>query len=265
MKNHKYMLAMLLSSSLLVGCQGDFLNLPSETSLSTAVYYKSQSDFEQAINGAYAPLRDLYNGTYGAWAMGEMRSDNTTYKYNPNDRGTIEAEFVKNFLDDATNGVPRSKYVIDYRIISRVNHLLEPIDAVSFDQKIKDNIKGQAYFLRALAYFDLVQYFGSVPIHLKPAKTQADTSQPLASVEDVYKQIIADAGQAVFGELYLARLGGEGGVPVEVQQGGCGLGPDARKESVRFCHLQGGQAGVERLQLPTALGGELGAEAVGAN
>ena len=66
MKNHKYMLAMLLSSSLLVGCQGDFLNLPSETSLSTAVYYKSQSDFEQAINGAYAPLRDLYNGTYGA-------------------------------------------------------------------------------------------------------------------------------------------------------------------------------------------------------
>ena len=34
MKNHKYMLAMLLSSSLLVGCQGDFLNLPSETSLS---------------------------------------------------------------------------------------------------------------------------------------------------------------------------------------------------------------------------------------
>lgn len=170
MKNHKYMLAMLLSSSLLVGCQGDFLNLPSETSLSTAVYYKSQSDFEQAINGAYAPLRDLYNGTYGAWAMGEMRSDNTTYKYNPNDRGTIEAEFVKNFLDDATNGVPRSKYVIDYRIISRVNHLLEPIDAVSFDQKIKDNIKGQAYFLRALAYFDLVQYFGSVPIHLKPAR-----------------------------------------------------------------------------------------------
>ena len=102
--------------------------------------------------------------------------------------GTIEAEFVKNFLDDATNGVPRSKYVIDYRIISRVNHLLEPIDAVSFDQKIKDNIKGQAYFLRALAYFDLVQYFGSVPIHLKPAKTQADTSQPLASVEDVYKR-----------------------------------------------------------------------------
>ena len=262
MKNHKYMLAMLLSSSLLVGCQGDFLNLPSETSLSTAVYYKSQSDFEQAINGAYAPLRDLYNGTYGAWAMGEMRSDNTTYKYNPNDRGTIEAEFVKNFLDDATNGVPRSKYVIDYRIISRVNHLLEPIDAVSFDQKIKDNIKGQAYFLRALAYFDLVQYFGSVPIHLKPAKTQADTSQPLASVEDVYKQIIADAGQAVVGELHLAPVICQQGAAAV--QGGVGLGPDAGQTLVRLCTLQSGQAGVQRGQCTAALGGEPGAKAVGA-
>ena len=66
MKNHKYMLAMLLSSSLLVGCQGDFLNLPSETSLSTAVYYKSQSDFEQAINGAHAPYVPLYKSRKGA-------------------------------------------------------------------------------------------------------------------------------------------------------------------------------------------------------
>ena len=49
--------------------------------------------------------------------------------------------------------VPRPKYVIDYRIISRVNHLLEPIDAVSFDQKIKDNIKGQAYFTSGIGLF----------------------------------------------------------------------------------------------------------------
>ena len=85
MKNHKYMLAMLLSSSLLVGCQGDFLNLPSRTSLSTAVYYKSQSDFEQAINGAFS-FAICITGTYGAWAMEQNAQDNTTYKYNPNDR-----------------------------------------------------------------------------------------------------------------------------------------------------------------------------------
>ena len=106
----------ILFASLLGSCD-NFLDIPSETSLSSEVYYKSQSDFEQGINGAYALLRDLYSGSNGAWAMGELRSDNTTYVYNPTDRGTISAEFVKDFLDDANNSVPYHKYVTNYSII----------------------------------------------------------------------------------------------------------------------------------------------------
>jgi len=177
-------------------CKKDFLNLASPTSLSTPVYFKTQADFESAINGAYAPSRGLYNGNNGAWAMGELRSDNTTYKYNPNDRGTIQAEYVKDFTDQNTNPVPQSKYVIDYTIIARANQVLAPIDAVSFDATEKNNIKGQAYFLRAFAYFDLVQYFGSVPLHLTPVTTLSGTALPLSSIADVYAQIISDAKQA---------------------------------------------------------------------
>jgi len=180
----------------LTGCGEDFLNLPSKTSLSTTIYYKSRSDFEQGINGAYAPLRTMHNNIHGAWVMGELRSDNSTYKYNPNDRGTISPEFINDFLEDADNGVIHHKYVTNYTIISRVNHLLEPIDDVDFDINAKNNIKGQAYFLRALAYFDLVQYFGSVPLHLEPVKTLEGTALPLATSETIYEQIINDAGQA---------------------------------------------------------------------
>ncbi|MDH6342586.1 tetratricopeptide (TPR) repeat protein [Parabacteroides sp. PFB2-12] len=181
---------------LMSSCDDSFLDLPSKTSLSTPVYFKSQSDFEQAINGAYAPLRGFYNGSHAAWVMGEMRADNSTYKYNPNDRGTIDAEFICDYLSDASNPVIHNKYVNNYTIISRVNYLLDPIDNIEFDTNVKNNIKGQAYFLRALAYFDLVQYFGSVPMHLKPAKTLDDTAQPLASTEAIYNQIIADAKEA---------------------------------------------------------------------
>jgi len=177
-------------------CKKDFLELPSQTSLSTPLFFKSQSDFQQAINGAYAPLRGLYGGTAGAWAMGEMRADNTTYKYNPIDRGTIQPEFIKDFTDDASNSVSGNKYFTDYTIISRANQVLDPIDAVDFDATVKNNIKGQAYFLRAFAYFDLVQYFGKVPLHLKPAKTIGETALPLTSVDSIYQQIIADAQQA---------------------------------------------------------------------
>lgn len=194
MKNNLYWAIALLF--VLTGCSDDFLNINSKTSLSTTVYFRTQSDFEQGINGAYAPLRGMYNNNNGAWAMGELRSDNSTYKYNPNDRGTISAEFINDFLDDSANGIIHHKYVTNYNIISRVNHLLEPIDDVEFDINIKNNIKGQAYFLRALCYLDLVQYFGSVPLHLKPVKTLEGTSLPLATTDAIYSQIIEDAKQA---------------------------------------------------------------------
>ena len=138
----KKILSILLIATSLSSC-GDFLEIPSETSLSSDIYYQSQSDFEQAINGCYSLLRGLYSGQDGAWAMGELRSDNTTYAFNPNDRGTISAEFVKDFIDDANNSV----------------------------------------FLRALAYLDLVQYFGSVPMHLKPVRaTSGAANMILANV-----------------------------------------------------------------------------------
>lgn len=186
----------LLIVAFLSGCKDSFLEIPSKTTLSATVYFKTQSDFEQAINGAYAPLRSLYNGTYGAWVMGEMRSDNTTYKYNPNDRGTIQPEYIKDFLNDATNGVPLNKYTNDYTIICRTNQILDLIDGVDFDETDKNNIKGQAYFLRAFAYFDLVQYFGEVPLHLKTVQSMDQTALPLSSVEEIYNQIISDAQQA---------------------------------------------------------------------
>ena len=164
----KKILSILLIATSLSSC-GDFLEIPSETSLSSDTYYQSQSDFEQAINGCYSLLRGLYSGQDGAWAMGELRSDNTTYAFNPNDRGTISAEFVKDFIDDANNSV----------------------------------------FLRALAYLDLVQYFGSVPMHLKPVRALGDAAQPLATEDEVYAQIISDARQAA--ELLPAKSSQEAG------------------------------------------------------
>lgn len=176
-------------------CKKSFLEIPAKTALSTTVFFTSQQDFEQAINGAYAPLRSLYSGTYGAYVMAELRSDNTTYKYNPSDRGTIQAEFIKDFTDDSSNPVTLARYSNNYAVIARVNQILDQIDPITFDTNVKNNIKGQAYLLRAFCYFDLVQFYGSVPLHLKPAKTLDETALPLSTVDQIYAQIIADAQQ----------------------------------------------------------------------
>ena len=191
-----FSLSLLLSS-----CADSFLDLPSETSLSTATFYKTEADFQQAVNATYAPLRSLYNGASnvnvsGAWAMGEMHSDNTYFIFNSGYRAFVDAEGIANFVVQASNGISTIKYTTDYQIIARANQVLAPIDDVSFSADSKNNIKGQAYFLRALAYFDLVQYFGKVPLHLSPVTNRSEAALPLSEVDAIYTQIIKDATEA---------------------------------------------------------------------
>ncbi len=191
----------IFSVFLLNSCSDSFLDLPSETSLSTATFYKTEADFQQGVNAAYAPLRSVYNGTAGinisgAWAMGEMHADNTYFIHNPNYRALVDGEAIANFTVQAANTITTAKYVADYQVIARANQVLAPIDGVTFGTESKNNIKGQAFFLRALSYFDLVQYFGKVPLHLTPVTDRNGAALPLAEVEAIYTQIIQDATQA---------------------------------------------------------------------
>jgi tetratricopeptide (TPR) repeat protein len=62
---------------------------------------------------------------------------------------------------------------------------------------VKNNLKGQTLFLRAYAYFELVRYFGKVPLHLIPSTGRADAALPLSAEEDVYAQIIKDLREAI--------------------------------------------------------------------
>ncbi|NJO24640.1 MAG: RagB/SusD family nutrient uptake outer membrane protein, partial [Bacteroidia bacterium] len=193
----------LFSGLLMIGlssCKKDFLNLPSETNLTSATFFKTQADFEKAVNGAYAPLRTLYNNpaanNSSAYFMGEMHSDNTRYVLNPNFRATIDQEQIADFIYDPASVIATNKYTTNYLIIARANQVLALIDGVDFDAAVKSNLKGQALFLRSLAYFELVQFFGKVPLHLKPVSSYTDAALPLSSVDSIYNQIIADASQA---------------------------------------------------------------------
>jgi tetratricopeptide (TPR) repeat protein len=178
----------------------DFLEMPSKTNLTSATFFKSQNDFEKAVNGAYEPLRGLYTGS--AWLM-EMHSDNAYYKYNPNFRATIDQENIADFTVIATNVPMTNYYRANYSVIARANQILSTIDDASFDATVKGNLKGQALFLRALSYFNLVQHFGKIPLHLVPSSSLTDVYLPLSEVSEVYTQIIADATLA--GSLLLAK------------------------------------------------------------
>ena len=197
----KSIITLILSIGLvLTSCQDEFLNIVPETSLSSATFFTKEADFQQAINGAYVPLRSIVNDR--AWLLGEMHSDNTYYARNPLFGATEQQEDIADFALPTANGVTSNvhvlnQYRLDYQIIARTNQILSNIDEIEFSEASKNNIKGQAHFLRAYAYFELVRYFGQVPLHLTPVTARQDAALPLATEEEVYAQIIEDALLAI--------------------------------------------------------------------
>lgn len=176
-----------------------FLEIVPQTALSSATFFTKESDFQQAVNAAYVPLRPIVNS---AVQLAEMHSDNLYYFRNILFGATEQQENIADFSVPTANGITTNVYVTnqyryDYQIIARTNQILSTIDKIEFSSdSLKNNLKGQALFLRAYAYFELVRYFGKVPLHLTPVLSRADAPLPLAAEEEVYAQIIKDASEA---------------------------------------------------------------------
>ena len=196
MKTKITIIALLIITA--TGCK-KFLDVTPETALSSATFFTKEADFKQAVNGAYVPLRGIFNDR--SWVLGEMHSDNTYYPRNILFGAVDATENVADFALPMSNGVTTNghvlnQYRLDYQIIARANQILLTIDDIDFDANSKSNLKGQALFLRAFAYFELVRYFGKAPLHLTPVTNRQEAASPLATAEELYAQVETDAKEA---------------------------------------------------------------------
>lgn len=198
----KYIAAWFLAAGLISGCGDSFLTVNPETALSSNNFFTSENDFKQAVNATYEPLRQMFNER--AWVLEEMHSDNTYYARNTLYGAVDPTENVADFAVPTANGITANdnvlvQYRLNYRIIARANQIIALIDGVNFDAASKANLKGQALFLRAFCYFDLVRLFGKVPLHLVPVTGREDAPLPLSTTEEIYAQIEKDAKEAAAG------------------------------------------------------------------
>jgi hypothetical protein len=196
MSQTKVIIYLALFINLLGSCKREFLTLYPEGNLNEGNFYKTTQDFQQAVNAAYVPLRDVANNAY---FMDEIRSDNTHYDYNSKDRGNAATENLTDFLDDANNTITLNRYQADYNGISRTNVILDRLAAITFTMADadKNQITGETKALRAHYYFDLVRNYGGVPLHLHEVKTSGDAFLPRATAEEVYAQVISDFSDAL--------------------------------------------------------------------
>lgn len=197
MRNQRrnFLAGLLCLNILLAACNEDFLDQNRETELSGATFFKTESDIKQGVNGAYRSLRDM--GLFSYWVFGEMRSDNTTFQYNPPQRGQENREFVDVFLVNSTNTLIQDYWRENYSGIARCNDIITYAPAVVMPDESRNQSIGEAKFLRAFHYFNLVRQFGGVPLRLSVTQTPSDAkSAGRATVEEVYQQIISDLEDA---------------------------------------------------------------------
>lgn len=178
------------------GCS-KFLDQKPQDFASSTTFFTTPTQINEVMNGAYSGLQTLYSGGGDFWGMSEMRSDNTTFEYNNEDRGSLQLEDMDYYLVTTDNNYVETIWSNLYGTISQCNGLLDNIDHVTFtDDTLKSRYIGQAEFLRAFYYFNLVRLWGNVPLVLHQVSDPNKAYVAKASVDSIYLQIISDATDA---------------------------------------------------------------------
>lgn len=188
----------LLFLSVLSSCSGDFLRNYPVTSLNEGNFYQTESQYILLANGCYVPMRDYEKEEH--WVISEVASDNGSFQYNPTGSSSYPRQDIDEFLATSSNENYAGFWKDSYNGITRCNKLLSEMDrpGVSWSKaSYKERCSGEALFLRALYYFNLVRQFGGVPLVTEPITSIEAVGIKRSTDVQIYDQIIADLKLAV--------------------------------------------------------------------
>ena len=179
---------------LVSSCQKKLDQSPISTA-TTSTFYLQPSDFIQAVNATYNSLRGYPDRLM---ELSEVRSDNI-YPSN-NDVGR-DHDPINNFAPNiASNPYVEEAWRTDFNGIFKANTVLDQITKNGTyvgSTALATRLSAEAKFLRAFFYFDLVKYYGKVPVIDHPVSASEANTIARSSVADVYTLIIADLQYAI--------------------------------------------------------------------
>ena len=189
------MLATVLLVSL-ASCKKSFLELNPPTSLTPEVALATEADLQVALRGAYAGLKSTALYGRSLPVLGDMMGDNTYQSTLNTNRYTT----FNNNTYTVTDGDVAGLWSAAYSVILRANNIINSPVAANANV---NQYKGEAYAIRALAYYNLVRFFAT-PYTQDPAALgvplvtvyNADLKPERAKVSEVYALINADLTQA---------------------------------------------------------------------
>ncbi|GAB3958722.1 RagB/SusD family nutrient uptake outer membrane protein [Spirosoma harenae] len=193
----KHLFILLFCLLSLASCNDNFLALTPETDRNTTNFYQTAADFNNAVVGTYNALK--LSGVYGTslYWMGEVSTDNTDFGVNTRQAVNVDNFQFVDHTYTSLNDIIFAAWRDHYRGISRANAILTRIEGAKIADNLKMQYKGEAQFLRALLYFNLVRLFGDIPLITTEITTPDGASNLLRTpADEVYKLIISDLQSA---------------------------------------------------------------------
>lgn len=175
------------------GCK-KFLNLQPIDSPTENTFYADAGGLQGALVSCYDALQS--DNCYGLnmIVMAENRGDNIEDNSLSQGGGIIYQ--IDAFNDLADNTVVRNTYWQHYVAIYRCNILLDKAPGIMMDAGIRNQIMGQALFIRALCYFNIVRLWGKAPLIIKTQTPDEARTNKRSEGTAIYAQIILDLNTA---------------------------------------------------------------------
>ena len=201
MRNHIKAIALLAAFAGVTACSDDFLTEVPSDFVAPENFYRNQADAISAVTSAYATFIDLpsplgnadYLGRNGSMLI-EYPTEMVTSRLSATNERSLIGTYHTQF--NSTHAYLESVWTAAYFGINRANTVIDRVPAIDMDATRRDQVVGEAKFLRAVHYYILAGLFGGVPLKLEPTTSIAGATLPRASAKDTWTQVQKDLTEA---------------------------------------------------------------------
>lgn len=178
------------------GCRKDFLTEKNLSAITQENYFTTATQAQTAINGIYPALQTLTaeEGFIGeaTWASIEMPVGHLIPQGSSQNNSGLARH-----TNSPIEPVFKTLWVGFYNGIANANLCIEKIPGITMNETTKKSLLGQAYFLRAFYYYQLVRLYGDIPLITTSINfSSTDLYPERSSKEKVYDLIVSDLKEA---------------------------------------------------------------------
>lgn len=187
----KYLSIFIIITSIIYsGCTRQ-LDLSPAGWKASSTFYQNAADAEAAVTGAYSVLHEVYRNEHILTPNAISADDAIPFL-----TGAADRVAIWNYALVPSNTYTGQIWSSAYRGIQFSNIILARFPAIQMDENKKNQYMGEARFLRALHYFNLVRFYGGVPIVTDEVTTLDGVNVPRSTPEEVYTLIENDLKEA---------------------------------------------------------------------